>query len=171
MGGLLALDAIRRGHVPRSLTLIASQPCMVVREDWPHAIPHAIFRDFRKRLHRDPAEAMRHFATLAAHGDADAAQVRRQLGGIGLPGPKTLEQGLELLERADLRSAWATQAAPQQLILGAGDALLPAAAAGPLQALCPSASVALVQDAGHAVLLSRAARCADLLRSFHGALP
>ena len=171
MGGLLALDAIRLGCVPRSLTLIASQPCMVAREDWPHAIPRAAFRDFRQRLHCDPAEAMRHFAMLAAHGDAHAAQARRQLDRIATPGRKTLEQGLDLLEQGDLRSVWAAQATPQQAILGARDALLPEAAAESLKALCPSAAVTLVPDAGHAVLLSHAARCADLLRSFHQALP
>ncbi len=171
MGGLLALDAIRLGCVPHSLTLIASQPCMVARKDWPHAIPHTTFRDFRKRLHRNPAEAMRHFAMLATHGDAHAAQARRQLDRIAIPERKTLEQGLDLLEHADLRSVWAAQAMPQQLILGACDALLPASAAEPLQASCPSAAVALVQNAGHAVLLSHVARCADLLHSFHRALP
>lgn len=171
MGGLLALDAMRRGHAPLSLTLIASQPCMVARPDWPHAIPRTTFRDFRERVRRDPAEAMRHFAALTACGDARAAQVRQQLDGIDLPDRNTLEQSLDLLEQADLRPVWAAQAVPCQLILGTSDALLPAAAAEPLQTLCPTAALTCVQDAGHAVLLSHAAQCAASMEAFLGRLP
>ena len=53
MGGLVALSALQDGLRPRSLTLLASQPCMVEHEDWPHAIGASAFEDFRRRIQVD----------------------------------------------------------------------------------------------------------------------
>lgn len=166
MGGLVALRAIEDGLRPRSLTLVASQPCMVARVDWPHAIGTLAFEDFRRRVRKDPEAALRHFATLVAHSDEQAQRIRDLLQAAVLPGPETLEHGLDLLERADLRETWSRNRIPQQCILGGRDALVPAETAPALRALCPEARLDQVPRAGHAPLLSEPGQCAELMQAF-----
>ncbi len=166
MGGLVALRALADGLRPRSLTLIAAQPRMVAGDDWPHAIEPAAFRDFRARVRRDRAAAMRHFAGLVAQGDDRARQIRDRLRGAPIPDQATLDAGLDLLERADERATWARCPTPQQCVLGDADALLPASAIPSLRALRPEARIDRISDSGHALPLARPDRCAELARAF-----
>ena len=166
MGGLVALSALEGGLRPRSLTLVASQPCMVARDDWPYAIESAAFQDFRRRIRLDCEAAMRHFATLVAHGDAQAQLIREQLQAASIPDRTVLERGLDLLEFADLRGTWTRNRIPQQCILGEHDALVPANAVQSLRTLRPETRFGLVRHAGHAPLLSEPSQCAELMRTF-----
>ena len=166
MGGLVALSALEGGLRPRSLTLVASQPCMVARDDWPHAIGSSAFHDFRQRIQLDREAAMRHFASLVAHGDGQAQRIRDQLQAVPPPDRATLEQGLDLLEHTDLRETWVCNPVPQHCILGEDDALVPADAAESLHALRPEARFDLVRHSGHALLLSEPDQCAELMRAF-----
>ncbi len=170
MGGLVALSAIQGGLHPRSLTLLASQPCMVAREDWPHAIGASAFADFRRRIRRDPEAALRHFAALITQGDRPASRIREQLQGAPVPDRSTLERGLDLLEQADLREAWTQCRVPQQCILGEHDALVPVDAARPLRSLRPETRFDQVSRSGHALPLSEPDRCVGLMRAFWGSL-
>ena len=166
MGGLVALSALEDGLHPRSLTLIASQPCMVARDDWPHAIGRSAFRDFRRRVRLDRETAMQHFSTLVTHGDDRAQEIRAQLQAAPVPDRATLERGLDLLENADLRGTWVRNPIPQQCILGEHDALVPADTAQPFRALCPEARFDLVPDSGHALPLSEPDQCVELMHAF-----
>ena len=166
MGGLVALSAVEGGLRPRSLTLLASLPCMVEREDWPHAIGASALEDFRRRIQMDSEAAMRYFAALVAHGDDQAPQIRDQLQATSVPDRPTLERGLDLLEHADLRETWIRCRAPQQCILGEQDALIPADAGRALRTLCPGARFDLVPRSGHALPLSEPDRCAELMCTF-----
>lgn len=166
MGGLVALSAIEGGLYPRSLTLLASLPCMVEHEDWPHAIRASAFEDFRQRIQLDPEAAMRYFAALVAHGDDQAQQIRDQLQAAPIPDRSTLERGLDLLEHTDLRETWTRCRAPQQCILGECDALIPADAGRALRTLRPEARLDLVPRSGHALPLSEPDRCAELMCTF-----
>lgn len=166
MGGLVALSAIEGGLRPRSLTLLASLPCMVEREDWPHAIGASALEDFRRRIQLDSEAAMRYFSALVAHGDDQAPQIRDQLQAASVPDRPTLERGLDLLEHADLRETWIRCRAPQQCILGEQDALIPADAGRALRTLRPEARFDLVPRSGHALPLSEPDRCAELMHTF-----
>ena len=166
MGGLVALSALEDGAKPRSLTLLASQPCMVARDGWPHAISPPAFKDFRRRIRQNPKEGMRHFSALVTHGDEHAQQIRNQLQTAPIPDKATLARGLDLLERADLRKTWARQPIPQQCILGEHDALIPADVIQSLRSLRPETHVTTVEKAGHALLLSQPDQCAEILHTF-----
>ena len=166
MGGLVALSAVEAGLRPRSLTLVASQPRMIVGDDWPHAIGSSAFKEFRRRARLDRDSAMRYFTSLVAHGDAQARRIRDQLQGAPVPDQMVLERGLNLLERADLRGPWVRCQSPRQCILGENDALVPAEAVESLRALCPEARLDLIPDSGHALPLSQPDRCAELMREF-----
>ena len=166
MGGLVALSALEDGLRPRSLTLLASQPCMVARDDWPHAIESSAFHDFRQRIRSDCEAAMRHFSALVTNGDGRAQEIRDQLQAAPVPSRKTLEQGLDLLENADLRETWIQNPVPQHCILGEHDALVPANAAQSLRALRPETRFDLIPNSGHALPLSEPERCAELMHAF-----
>jgi len=166
MGGLVALGAMARGAVPRSLSLIAAQPRMLESNDWPCAIKTADFQDFRTRLRNNVAQGLRHFTALVTHGDRNAKSISRQLQDAQPPVPAAIEWGLELLEQADLRRQWSAQAVPQQTILGACDALVPRQAHAPLRALSPDSPITTLDNAGHALPLSAPQRCADILCNF-----
>lgn len=166
MGGLVALSALEDGLRPRSLTLLASQPCMVARDGWPHAIGSSAFQDFRRRIRLDREAAMRHFAALVTHGDGRGQEIRDQLQAAPVPDRATLERGLDLLEHADLRGTWIQNPVPQQCILGEHDALVPADAAESLRALRPEARLDSIPGSGHALPLSEPERCAASMRTF-----
>lgn len=166
MGGLVALSAIESGLLPRSLTLLASLPCMVEREGWPHAIGVSALEDFRRRIRLDSEAAMRYFAALVTHGDNQTRRIRDQLQAAPIPDRPTLERGLDLLEHTDLRETWTRRRTPQQCILGEHDALIPVDAGRALRTLCPEARFDLVPRSGHALPLSEPDRCAELMHAF-----
>ena len=166
LGGLVALSALGNGANPRSLTLVASQPCMVARDGWPHAIAPSVFKEFRRRIRQDPKEAMRYFTALVAHGDEHVQLIRNQLQGAPVPDGATLERGLDLLEHTDLRQTWARHPVPQQCILGEHDALMPVDVIQSLRSLRPETRFATVRRAGHAFLLSKPDQCAEILHTF-----
>ena len=170
MGGLVALQALAAGLRPQSLTLIASLPCMVARPDWPHAIDRAAFADFRRQVAEDPREAMRHFAGLVSHGDTLAARVRKLLQDAPVPPRATLEEGLDLLESADLRTLWAETPVPLHGILAERDALISAQVIEDLRALRPAARIKTLLGYGHCLPLSGLDPCVDHLRTFWGSL-
>ena len=171
MGGLVALSAIQDGARPRSLSLLASLPCMVGREDWPCAIQPKAFAGFRKRVLQDPAAGMRHFAGLVTHGDEGAEQILAQLHAVPVMDARILRDGLDRLEQDDLRATWAQCHVPQHGILAQHDALVPARAVDCLAALCPEAPVTLMEKAGHALLLSQPEPCAQTLQAFWQTVP
>lgn len=162
----MALSGIESGLLPRSLTLLASLPCMVEHKDWPHAIGTSAFEDFRRRIQLDSEAAMRYFAALVAHGDDQAQQIRDQLQAALIPDRPTLERGLDLLEHTDLRETWIQCRAPQQCILGEHDALISVDAGRALRILRPEARFDLVPRSGHALPLSEPDQCAELMRTF-----
>ncbi len=167
MGGLVALNAIRHGYIPKTLAFVASLPCMVTRADWPKAIRKEVLDDFRERLQQNVDKAMRHFALLVAHGDARAKTIRSHLQDMTLPEKDVLEQGLDVLEQTDLRTVWAEALLPRMSILGQHDLLVPAEAKEALEHLCPHTRISVMDDCGHAPFLSQPQACAELLREFH----
>ena len=170
LGGVLALDAVRRGRRPRSLALLGAAPRMVRSGDWPHAIEPAAFAAFADAVARDPAAALTRFAVLVARGDRRERQVREQLRAhAAAPAAGTLRRGLAALRQADLRDAWAAHPVAQLSLWGEHDALLPAAGAAAARALRPADPAAVVPGAGHAPLLSDPAFCAERLRRFWAA--
>ena len=167
LGGLLALDAIREGARPRSLTLVGTSPCMVQGPDWPHAIAPDIFRAFRERVQADPADAMRHFAGLVSAGDERARDVRALLlEQVQLPQQATLLQGLDLLEHLDLRDTWQAHPVPQLNLWGGRDVLVPPTAVRELQRICPDHEYLLLEQAAHAPMISLPGPCAERILSF-----
>ena len=167
MGGLLALEAIRRGARPRSLALIAASARMVRGAGWPHAIAADTLAQFRRLARADPDAALRRFAALVAHGDQRAREVCGLLRrGAAAPDAATLMRDLDFLERSDLRETWRAHPVAQLNIWGGRDALIPPAATAALRAMRPGHAYLILEQAAHAPMLSQPARVAAHLCAF-----
>jgi pimeloyl-[acyl-carrier protein] methyl ester esterase len=103
-------------------------------------------------------------------GDAEPGTLLRRLRSVVLagprPDPRALAQGLELLERTDLRDALGEIAVPALVISGGNDRLTPPEAGRRLAEALPRGRFALVAGAAHAPFLSRPAEFLDHLGGF-----
>ncbi|GAB3383659.1 alpha/beta hydrolase family protein [Azotobacter armeniacus] len=170
LGGMLASAlSARRGERCRGLLTLASNACFVAREGWSPAMSMATFAAFRDGCAQDAAATLKRFALLCSQGCAEARGLSRQLS-QGIPAQEAAQRlsGLEVLAALDNRAALAGFAGPQLHLLAASDALVPAAAAEPLQALLRRGAVERVAGTGHAFVLEQpqalAARLATFIR-------
>ena len=170
LGGMLAtLLAQRLSERIAGLITIASNACYVVRPDWPNAMPLDTFESFRAAFVDNAAACLKRFAVLQAHGDDESRVVTRQLREWQhLPdGSQQVAwlESLDLLRALDLRSALQVLEVPSLHLFGAGDALVPVAAASdfPTQG---HRQVHIMEGCGHAPHISQPRRVAGLMEAF-----
>lgn len=159
LGGLIALHAA--GLAPERvarLGLIATNPCFVQRPDWPYAMATATFQQFHAALLVDPVATLKRFLALQVRGAHDARSLLRGLNAAVDTRPAAsavgLEQGLQLLQQSDLRTAAGRLGCPVDWILGGRDTLVPVAVSQALGALTSRLTVHVIDAAAHAPLLS-----------------
>jgi pimeloyl-[acyl-carrier protein] methyl ester esterase len=171
LGALLALDLARRhpAKVAR-LVLIGATPRFVAGADWPHGLDAATVAGFTSGFASDPGATLQRFVALQTLGDARrravAAKLSPQLIEPAIADCRMLADGLSLLAHTDLRAGLADIAQPVRLLHGAGDALMPLAAAQWLADALPDGRLSIFDDCGHAPFLSRPRDCAVLIESF-----
>lgn len=159
LGGEVALAWAR--HTPRQVTrlaLIATTPCFVQRDDWPHAVNPALLCDFSHALARDCDATLRRFIALQAHGDVRERQVARRLREVltahrRLDAP-ALQQGLAILLRTDLRPQLHAITQPALVMHGDRDVVTPLAAGEHLSRALPGARLTVMRGAAHAPFAS-----------------
>lgn len=171
LGSLIALDLARRhpGRVAR-LILIGATPCFIARNGdapWPQGLDATTVAAFNASFAKDPAGTQKKFIALQSLGDARrravAADLAAALADAGPARAPGLSCGLELLAKTDLRAYVPEIHQPTRLIHGAGDALMPLAAAQWLARQLPDARLTCFDDCGHAPFLSRPQECAALI--------
>jgi pimeloyl-[acyl-carrier protein] methyl ester esterase len=164
-GQLAARMALNYPEKISRLVLIATTPCFVNREDWPHGIAAEVFEQFALSLAEDYAGTIRRFLSLQAQGSDDVravlAMLRRKLLEQPRPAEGALEAGLAILQNADLRSDMKRLQVPLTLIHGTGDKLAPIAAARWLAETQPGTRLHEVRGAGHAPFLSQSQTTAE----------
>lgn len=175
LGGLFALQAaaVHPGRV-RGLAMLAASPRFVCADDWPHGMAAQVFRDFAQGLREDYRGTLERFVALEAFG-SDAARdemrtLREALFARGEPAPRVLADGLDLLERGDLRAALPDLAMPSLWLGGRRDRLVDPRALQAASALAPRARAEVLAHAGHAPFLTHAAEVAAALRAFEAML-
>lgn len=179
LGGLVALKlAELLPERVMSVATLGTNPCFCVRDDWPRATPPVLLDKFAQLLQEDSNGALVRFMALICNGSAsqktDIQQLKNILFFCGLPAPRALREGLEILRHADLRTALIAQTQPALLLFGEQDAIVPVAAAKAVQALCPQAEVEVLATASHAPLIGQVALLAAHLQAFwqaHAAQP
>ena len=168
LGGLIAQQAalLAPQRIDR-LCLVTSTPSFVQREEWPEAMPPAVFEQFARSLVADPAATLKRFLGLQVKGAEDARTLLRTLNAALARRPQAQRQGLEvglrLLLEGDLRDRLDRLQVPTNWLFGERDTLVPAAAARAIGRYLPGAVVEIVEGAGHAPFLSHPQRCLQWL--------
>lgn len=158
LGAQVALAWARaRPQQVAKLVLVSATPCFVQREDWPAAMPAAVFDTFADLVRTDAAAALRRFIALQAQGDAGAGEVARTLTAAldgPLPQAHALEGGLRLLRETDLRGTLDAIETRALVVHGERDRLVPAAAAEYLATTLRHARLERMPRAAHASFVS-----------------
>jgi pimeloyl-[acyl-carrier protein] methyl ester esterase len=160
LGGELALAfAAKYPERVTGLMLIASNPCFVKADDWPHAMPPETFAAFANFFDEDPEATLIRFLSLQCMGSARAKNDIRFLQEImyfhGLPAPRALREGLQLLHDMDLREAFSQLKIPVSVLLGRHDQLVPALVSDDLSALRPGLPLRILEGSGHVPFLAQ----------------
>ena len=175
LGGLIALDAARRGVPMRALAMLCATPCFVRRPDWPHGMPPEVFRGFADGLRDDWRGTLDRFLALEAFGSDHAKEelrnLRETLFARGEPAPAVLAEGLAMLKREDLRAALPDLSLPSLWIAGRRDRLVDPRAMAAAALLVPGANHHVVDHAGHAPFLTHAGEVARLLHALRERTP
>lgn len=175
LGGQFALRAaLDHPDAVRGLVMVASSPRFVADADWPHGVGPQLFRDFGEALAKDFRGTLEGFLALEALGSSHAQDelrsLRAQAFARGEPAPRTLLEGLDLLDRLDLRSELPALRVPSLWVAGRRDRLVPAGAMPAAAALAPGARSVVIPNAGHAPFLGAADAVASEIATFMDAL-
>lgn len=175
LGGLVALQAALAWpeRVP-ALVMLCASPRFVRGDggagDWRHGVSAEIFRDFAAGLRDDYRGTLDRFIALEAFGSDHAREeirgLRAEVLARGEPDPAVLADGLELLERTDLRPLLPTLAVPSLWLAGRRDRLVDPRAMQASAELAPGATSRVVDHAGHAPFLTHADTVAIHIRTF-----
>ena len=174
LGGLVAMRAAldQSEHV-RALVPLASSPRFVVGDDWPFGIALSVLAEFGAGLARDYRATIERFLALEAmgsdHARAELRELRSHVFERGEPAVSALENGMRVLESADLRDEIARIAMPSLWIAGRRDRLVDPSAMQWSAERCNGRFVAC--DSGHAPFLAHAGALADALDAFAAELP
>ena len=147
LGGQVALQwALARPERVRRLVLVATTPCFVARDGWPHAMAAATLARFGDELRVAYRLTLQRFLSLQVQGSDEGrrtlAQLRERLFERGEPSREALEATLALLREADLRPMLARIATPALVVAGERDALVPLAATRRLPRRCRARRIA-----------------------------
>ncbi|GAA0790699.1 pimeloyl-ACP methyl ester esterase BioH [Marinobacterium sediminicola] len=169
LGGQLALAVAE--HAPervKSLSLVASNPCFVARDDWPCAMAPEVFGAFVDSLADNEAKTLQRFAALQTRGsDSARDELKRLKSVIVNTAPEALAAALMLLE-SDLRKGLAGIRCPVQLILGAEDQLVPVSLAANVSRLNQHLDVWVLERGAHLPFISHADQVLQALNSLTG---
>jgi pimeloyl-[acyl-carrier protein] methyl ester esterase len=170
LGGLVALRAAL--DVPsqvQGLVEIASSPRFVIADDWPHAVPASVFRDFGAGLEAAFHSSIERFLALETLGSPNAQEELRRLKlqvfERGEPAAQALHEGLAILDTADLRRELQQLKMPSLWIAGRRDRLIPPAAMRWAAEHSPQGQF-LELSAGHAPFISHTIAVADAIVAF-----
>lgn len=162
LGGQVALE-IARCHPDRvnKLLLVATTPCFMQRENWPHAVSPDVLADFGSSLLNDTAATIRRFLALQVLSRPNMrdkmAILQREVTSRGNAGTAALAAGLEILRATDLRERLASIEHDSLVLQGEHDGLTPEPAGRWLATKLPNARYVMLSGAAHTPFLSHPA--------------
>ena len=173
LGGMVALQAAHAmpNRVP-ALGMICASPRFVRGDDWRLGVSPELVRDFATGLRADWRGTLDRFIALEAFGSDDARgeirALRETVLARGEPDASVLAEGLDVLDRADLRPLLPTLAVPSLWLAGRRDRLVDPRAMAAAAEMAPGAELRVVEHAGHAPFLTHADAVAAHVRDFLG---
>jgi len=159
LGGLLAsLLAQQCSDRITALVTIATNRSFVRHDNWPQAMPAAVFKKFYQQLNNNDRDAvLSRFYILQTQGApsvrADLKRVKTLLSDSTY-GDKALQQGLNWLADFDLLLCWNNLSVPTLHQFGAYDNLVPCAVAETLAAQYPSSDIKIFEHSAHLPFIS-----------------
>jgi len=164
LGALIAMQAalLAPPQVLR-LLIVAGTPAFVQRDGWEMAMSADTFHQFQSGLAGNASKTLRRFIALQAHGDSQAKQVMRQLGGASAKRFDAIGWGLDVLRDSDLLGELSSIGCPVDCLCGELDALVPVSVQGEMRTRL-DASVTAWSDTGHAPFLSRPDEIVDWVK-------
>lgn len=171
LGGLVCLEAaLQSASNVRALCLIATNPRFVEGADWPHGVAPTVFSDFAQGLRTDYRRTVERFLALEAmgsdHAQSELRELKAHVFDRGEPAVHVLCDGLDILDRADLRAQLPQLRMPSLWIAGRRDRLVPHGAMAWAAQQAPHARY-LELSAGHAPFLGHAVEIAEAIAAFH----
>lgn len=170
LGALVALQAAHAAPAQvRGLVAVAGSPRFVAAPDWPHGVDPAVFRQFGEGLAADYRATVDRFLALEAQGSdrmrEELRLLRDHVYDRGEPAPRFLHEGLEVLDRSDLRALLPDLAVPSLWLAGRRDRLVSWQAMQAAADLAPGGRYARIESGGHAPFLTHADEvAAEILR-------
>lgn len=171
LGGLISLAMAQRYPEQVSqLVLIAVNPCFTQRDDWPHAMDPAVFKNFSEQLEFDQAKTLQQFLLLQAQGSRTRKEtvvtLAKEMAEVGPADHAALVAGLDLLVRSDMRGALADIDCPVSAILGERDTLVPSEVVEDLATINPKLKSTVIPGAGHAPFIAEPEVCQQAIIEF-----
>ncbi len=159
LGGMIATQlASRNTDKLVALLTVGSNPCFVVKPDWPSAMSVDTFEAFFEGFTQSPVKAWKRFCGLQAKGSLSPKSLLTLLKQQSSPTDKTVEawtSGLRWLRDIDNRHALKVLTVPSLHLFGQGDSLVPDAVVDAVAHLGVS-QAALVNTGGHCPHITQA---------------
>jgi pimeloyl-[acyl-carrier protein] methyl ester esterase len=158
LGAEITIDiAYRFPERVNQLILLAGTPCFVRKDAWP-GIDYKVFDNFAESLQQDTHATLLRFLSLHIKGLDNQKAALQQLKTLVFDSPEpnqqTLQESLNILKQADLRTKLAHLKIPVAAILGQLDTLIPVSVAAKMQDLLPEIDLTVIDRAGHVPFLS-----------------
>lgn len=172
LGGLVGLHlAAQWPQRVLSLATFGTSPKFTAAADWPAAMPADILAKFLEVLAEDQEGTLIRYLALNCKGSAnqqhDIKVMQEILYFCGLPDPRALAGGFEIMLDADLRETLTGLSQPVLMLFGEHDHIVPAAAMVAVQELAPNVQVALLKDVAHVPFISAPELSAHALQDFY----
>lgn len=159
LGGLVALAIAERApQRVQSVVTVATSPRFTATDDWAAAMKPDIFDKFAELYAEDQEGTLVRFLALNCKGSVamreDTARLKEILYFCGLPAPRALRGGLDILRNSDLRDSVAGLAMPLLMVFGEHDHIVPAAVMADVTPLIQRGTTALIEQVAHVPFLS-----------------
>ena len=159
LGGLVALAMADKAPARvQSVVTVATSPRFTTGEGWNTAMRPDILGKFAEMFDEDHEGTLVRFLALNCKGSAamreDTARLKEILYFCGLPAPKALRSGLDILREADMRTVLPRLAMPVLMVFGENDHIVPAAAMAASEPLIHHGRTALIEQVAHVPFLS-----------------
>lgn len=159
LGGLVALAMAEKApQRVQSVVTVATSPRFTAAAGWEPAMKADILAKFAELFDEDHEGTLVRFLALNCKGSAamreDTARLKEILYFCGLPAPRALRGGLDILRDTDLRDTLPALPMPVLMVFGENDHIVPAAAMAAVEPLIQNGRTALIGQVAHVPFLS-----------------
>jgi pimeloyl-[acyl-carrier protein] methyl ester esterase len=139
------------------------------QSEWP-GMDVQLLDDFAEHLNENSQATLLRFLSLQVNGLPDHKKLLKTLKQAvfecDAPDKITLQGGLDILKKADLRPVFSKLNIPASVILGSLDTLVPVAVGQKMRELMPSLELNIIDRAGHVPFLSHSRETLAIISKF-----